>query len=171
MAWNNVLCMYYSRTGNTKRAMEGIARSLNAELVELSDGVDRSGTKGWLRSGLDAVRRSSPKVQFKTKWPLSDYRLVIVGTPVWAGRCSAPVRGFLKQNGRDIRNAAYVATRGSEDKNEEVFQQMDLYTPCGHRAAVSLRVGSVGWEFWQEDFVRQAREFLKEGRWQPPAEN
>ena len=171
MAWNNVLCMYYSRTGNTKCAMEEIARSLNAELVELSDGVDRSGTKGWLRSGLDAVRRSSPKVQFKTKWPLSDNRLVIVGTPVWAGRCSAPVRGFLKQNGRDIRNAAYVVTRGSEDKNEEVFQQMDLYTPCGHRAAVSLRVGSVGWEFWQEDFVRQAREFLKEGRWQPPAEN
>lgn len=171
MAWNNVLCMYYSRTGNTKRAMEGIARSLNAELVELTDGVDRGGTKGWLRSGLDAVRRSSPKVSFKTRWPLSDYRLVIVGTPVWAGRCSAPVRGFLKQNGRNIRNAAYVVTRGSEDKNEEVFQQMDFYTPCGHRAAVSLRVGSVGWEFWQEDFVRQAREFLKEGRRQPPAEN
>ena len=38
MAWNNVLCMYYSRTGNTKRAMEEIARALDAELVELEDG-------------------------------------------------------------------------------------------------------------------------------------
>ena len=160
MAWNNVLCMYYSRTGNTKRAMEEIAKALNAELAEIQDGVDRSGAKGWLRSGLDAVRRSSPKVKFKTKWPLSDYRLVIVGTPVWAGRCSAPVRGFLKQNGR-------VVTRGSEDKNEEVFQQMDLYAPCGHRTAVSLRVGSVGYDFWQEEFLRQTQEFLKEGRWRP----
>ena len=70
MAWNNVLCMYYSRTGNTKRAMEEIARALDAELVELEDGVDRSGAKGWLRSGLDAVRRSSPKVKYKSKWPL-----------------------------------------------------------------------------------------------------
>jgi flavodoxin len=155
--------MYYSRTGNTKRAMEEIARALDAELVELEDGVDRSGAKGWLRSGLDAVRRSSPKVKYK--WPLSDYRLVIVGTPVWAGRCSAPVRGFLKQNGRDIRNASYVITRGSEDKNEDVFQQMDLYAPCGHRTAASLRVGSVGYEFWQEEFLRQTQEFLKEGRW------
>lgn len=171
MAWNNVLCVYYSRTGNTKRAMEEIARALDAELAELSDGVDRSGVGGWLRSGLDAVRRSSPKVKFKTKWPLSDYKLVIVGSPVWAGRCSAPARGFLKQNGRDLRNAAYVITRGSEDKYEEVFQQMDLYAPCGHRAAVSLRPGDVGCEFWQEEFVRQAREFLKEGRWQPPGEN
>ena len=140
MAWNNVLCMYYSRTGNTKRAMEEIAKALNAELAEIQDGVDRSGAKG---------------------------RLVIVGTPVWAGRCSAPVRGFLKQNGRDIRNASYVVTRGSEDKNEEVFQQMDLYAPCGHRTAVSLRVGSVGYDFWQEEFLRQTQEFLKEGRWRP----
>lgn len=171
MAWNNVLCVYYSRTGNTKRVMEEIARALDAEVAELTDGVDRSGVGGWLRSGLDAVRRSSPKVKFKARWPVSDYRLVIVGTPVWAGRCSAPARGFLKQNGRDLRNAAYVITRGSEDKNEEVFQQMDLYAPCGHRAAVSLRPGDVGCEFWQEEFVRQTQEFLKEGRWQPSGEN
>ena len=169
MAWNNVLCMYYSRTGNTKRTMEEIAKALNAELVEIQDGVDRGGAGGWLRCGLDAVRRSSPKVRFTTKWPLSEYRLVIVGTPVWAGRCSAPVRGFLKQNGRDLRNASYVVVRGCEDKNEEIFQQMDLYTPCGHRTAVSLRRGSVGCEFWQEEFLRQTQECLKEGRWQPPA--
>lgn len=164
MAWNNVLCMYYSRTGNTKSAMEEIAKALNAELVELQDGVDRSGALGWLRSGLDAMRRSSPKVKYQTKWPLSDYRLVIIGTPVWAGRCSSVVRGFLKQHGKELRNASYVITRGSEDKNEEVFQQMDLYAPCGHRTAVSLRSGSVGYAFWEEEFLRQTQEFLKEGR-------
>ena len=49
MAWNNILCVYYSRTGNTKRAMEEIAHALNAELVELRDGVDRGGWRGWLR--------------------------------------------------------------------------------------------------------------------------
>lgn len=167
-----ILCVYYSRTGNTEKLVREIAQELKCECVRLDDGVDRSGLAGWLRSGMQAMARQTPEVgDIKTVLPLSAYDLVVIGTPVWAGRCSAPVRGFLKQNGRDIRNAAYVATRGSEDKNEEVFQQMDLYTPCGHRAAVSLRVGSVGWEFWQEDFVRQAREFLKEGRWQPPAEN
>ena len=161
MAWNNVLCMYYSRTGNTKRAMEEIARALDAELVELEDGVDRSGAKGWLRSGLDAVRRSSPKVKYKSKWPLSDYRLVIIGSPVWAGRCSSVVRGFLKQHGGELRNASYVLTRGTEDRNEEVFVQMDRYTPCGHQTAVSLRLDSVGYTFWEEEFLRQVREFLK----------
>ena len=158
---SDVLCIYYSRTGSTRAAMEEIARELGAELVELRDGVNRSGARGWLRCGMDAMRRTCPQAEKpETKRPLSDYRLVIIGSPVWAGRCSSVARSFLKQYGKELQNAAYVLLRGSEDKNEEVYDQMDLYTPCGHRAAVSLRSGSVGYAFWQEEFLRQVRDFL-----------
>ena len=159
---SDILCVYYSRTGHTKQAMEEIAQALDAELAEISDGMDRSGALGVLRSGLDAMRRTTrPIKSFQPRRPLESYRLVIVGSPIWAGRCSSVVRGFLKQYGKMISNAAYVVTRGSEDRNEDVFDQMDLYTPCGHQAAVSLRKGSVGYAFWQEEFLRQVREFLK----------
>jgi len=159
----DVLCMYYSRTGNTKQTMQEIAEALDAELVELQDGIDRSGWGGWLRSGLDAVRRTTRRIKsLKTERKLSDYRLVIIGTPVWAGRCSSVARGFLKEYGKDIQNAAYVLLRGSEDRNEEIFEQMDMYTPCGHVAAVSLRRGSVGYAFWSEEFMRQVQEFLNQ---------
>ena len=158
---SDVLCIYYSRTGSTRAAMEEIARELGAELVELRDGVNRSGARGWLRCGMDSMRRTCPQAEKpETKRPLSDYRLVIIGSPVWAGRCSSVARSFLKQYGKELQNAAYVLLRGSEDKNEEVYDQMDLYTPCGHRAAVSLRSGSVGYAFWQEEFLRQTRDFL-----------
>lgn len=157
----DVLCMYYSRTGNTKKTMEEIAQALDADLVELQDGVPRSGVGGWLRCGLDAMRRTTKPIRpFKTERPVREYRLVIVGSPVWAGRCSSVVRDFLKRYGKDLQNAAYVITRGSEDRNEEVFEQMDLYVPCGHRTAVSLRSGSVGYAFWEEEFMRQVRDFL-----------
>lgn len=157
----DVLCMYYSRTGNTKKTMEEIAQALDADLVELQDGMPRSGVGGWLRCGLDAMRRTTKPIRpFKTERPVREYRLVIVGSPVWAGRCSSVVRDFLKRYGKDLQNAAYVITRGSEDRNEEVFEQMDLYVPCGHRAAVSLRSGSVGYAFWEEEFMRQVRDFL-----------
>ena len=56
----------------------------------------------------------------------------------------------INRERKELQNAAYVLLRGSEDKNEEVYEQMDLYVPCGHRAAVSLRSGSVGYAFWQE---------------------
>ena len=158
---SDILCIYYSRTGSTRDAMTEIAQTLDAELVELKDGVNRSGFGGWLRCGMDAMRRTCPPVETpETRRPLSDYRLVIIGSPVWAGRCSSVVRSFLKQYGKELQNAAYVLLQGSEDKNEEVYDQMDLYVPRGHRAAVSLRSGSVGYAFWQEEFLRQTRDFL-----------
>lgn len=80
-----MLCVYYSRTGNTRTAMEEIAKALGAELAELQDSVDRSGWGGWLRCGVDAMRRTLPPVKCTARFPLTDYRLVIVGSPVWAG--------------------------------------------------------------------------------------
>ena len=55
----DVLCIYYSRTGNTKRVMETIAKEMDAELLALTDGVERSGLRGWLRSGMDAMKLST----------------------------------------------------------------------------------------------------------------
>ncbi len=159
---SEILCIYYSRTGHTRASMEEIARTLGAELAEVQDGVERGGWGGYLRCGADAVRKTCRRVRpLETRRPLEQYRLVIVGTPVWAGRCSAPIRSFLKEYGRRLRAAAYVITRKSADRNEEVFDQMDRYVPCGHAAAVSLRSGSVGYAFWQEEFLRQVREALR----------
>ena len=159
---SDILCIYYSRTGNTKKAMEEIAAALDAELVELRDGVDRGGWRGWLRCGLDAMRKSTrPVAPVETARPLGEYRLVILGTPVWAGRTSAVMRAFLKDRGGEIANAAYVLTRSSGAQYQEVYRQMDLSVPAGHRAAVSLRSGDVGVAFWQEEFLRQVRAFLE----------
>ena len=157
----DVLCIYYSRTGKTKQAMEEIAQALDGELLELRDGVDRAGWKGFLRSGLDAMRKDThPLEPVEPARKLGDYRLVILGTPVWAGRCSSVMRGFLKQYGRQLPNTALVITRGGESRYTEVFRQMDGYLPERHIAAVSLRMDSVGCHFWEEDFLRRVREFL-----------
>ena len=72
----DILCMYYSRTGATRQAMTEIAQALDAELVELTDGVDRQGARGYLRSGMDAMRRATlPLAPYETERPLSEYRL------------------------------------------------------------------------------------------------
>lgn len=159
----DILCMYYSRTGATCQAMTEIAQALDAELVELTDGVDRSGARGYLRSGMDAMRRATLPLQpYETERPLSDYRLVILGTPVWAGRCASPVRGFLKRRGLELERVAYVLTRKSSRKYEDVYHQMDQYTARPHLLEVSLRPGSVGYEFWRDKLVGEVRRYLDE---------
>lgn len=158
---SDVLCIYYSRTGITAKAMEEIGRALDAEVVAIRDGAARRGLMGALRCGLDAMKKDcAPVRSFETERPLEDYRLVILGTPVWAGRCSSVIRSFLKAYGNKLDRVGYVVTRCSEGRYEDIYRQMDGYTNADHVCAVSLRDGSVGYCFWQEEFLRQAREYL-----------
>ncbi len=160
---SEVLCIYYSRTGRTRYAMEEIAKALDAELVEITDGEDRSGWKGYLHAGMEAMRRATRPLQpFKTEKNLEDYRLVVVGTPIWAGRCSSVIRGFLKRRGLELSRVAYITTRGGERRYEEIYDQMDQYTAAPHVVAHSLRVGDVGYEFWRDKFIQEAQHYLEE---------
>ena len=162
---HDILCIYYSRSGNTRAAAEEIAAALDAELAEITDAQDRSGLKGYFRSGLDAMRRTvQPIDPLQTERPLTDYRLVILASPVWAGRCSSVVRAFLRTYGQRLQAVSYVVTRSGEGKFQDVYRQMDQYVTDPHLTDVSLRLDSVGCDFWREEFLRQTREVLSGGR-------
>ena len=138
--------------------MQEIAQELKCEILKLDDGIDRSGLRGWLRSGLQAMARRLPAVKpLETNLPLSIYDLVIIGTPVWAGRCSSPVRSFLVEYGGELRQVAYVITRSSDLRYEEVFDQMDLYVPTPRVSAVTIRPNTVGSTFWRDEFLISIR--------------
>lgn len=156
----DIVCIYYSRTGKTERAMREIAQALDCELAEVHDRVRRGGALGWLRCGMDAMRKKTRAVsRLETKRPLWEYKLVILGTPVWAGRCSSVIRGLLKRRGYEMADVAYVITHGSEEQYREVFEQMDLYLQKPHVADVSLRLGSTGYVFWRDQFLKACADF------------
>ena len=160
---SDVLCIYYSRTGRTRYAMQDIAKALDAELVEITDGQDRSGWRGYIRSGMEAMRRATRPLQpFHTEKPLSEYRLGVIGTPIWAGRCSSVVRAFLKRRGLEMSHVGYITTRSGDKRFEEIYDQMDQYTAAPRLIAHSLRVGAVGYEFWRDKFIQEARHYLDE---------
>ena len=160
---HDILCIYFSRSGNTRAAAEQIAAALDAELAEITDAQDRSGLKGYFRSGLDAMRRTvQPIDPLQTERPLTDYRLVILASPVWAGRCASPVRALLMEGGGELPRVGYVLTRAGSRKYEEIYGQMDRYLPAEHQLAVSLRPGSEGYDFWLGDFVQNVQRLLAE---------
>ena len=158
---SDVLCIYYSRTGKTRQAMEEVAEALDAELVKITDGQDRRGFKGFMLSGMEAMRKSTrPLKPFVTEKDLEEYRLVIIGTPVWAGRCSSVVRALLKRRGLEMKRVAYLLTRDSDKRYEEVYDQMDQYVSKPRIAAGSVRVGDVGYAFWRDKFIQEVKAFL-----------
>ena len=93
------------------------------------------------------------------KRQLWEYKLVILGTPVWAGRCSSVIRALLKRRGFEMADVAYVITHGSEEPYREVFDQMDLYLQKPRIAEVSLRPGSTGYVFWRDQFLKACADF------------
>jgi flavodoxin len=108
----NTLVVFYSRTGNTRRAAERLAKALDADLEEIREARDRAGMAGFLRSGYEAVARQCPPILPPRKAP-RDYARVVLGTPVWAGRMASPVRSFLQGHGQDLRRLALFATCGA----------------------------------------------------------
>ena len=159
---SELLCLYYSRTGHTRDAALEIAEALGAEAVEITDGVDYSGAGGFLRAGRSAMAsKTLPLEPYETQRPLHEYRLVILATPVWAGRCASPIRGLLKRRGLEMERVAYVLTRASGKRYEEVYEQMDQYTAKKHVLAVSLRPGDTGYSFWRDGFIQDVRRYLE----------
>ena len=75
---SDILCVYYSRTGRTEKAMGEIAQALGAELVKIEDGQDRSKLRGYLRSGLEAMsKKLCPIAPVQTERPLQEYLSLI----------------------------------------------------------------------------------------------
>ena len=141
-----------------------IADAVGAEIVAIDDGADRNGWRGRLRAGKDAMRRTTaPLKPFTTQRNIEDYKLVIVGTPVWGGRCSSPIRGLLKRRGLEMSRVGYVLTRSSNRRCESVYDQMDLYTAEKHILEVSLQPGSVGYTFWRDKFISDVQKYLETG--------
>ncbi|MCC7568143.1 MAG: flavodoxin domain-containing protein [Candidatus Methanofastidiosa archaeon] len=120
-----ILVLYYSRTGTTRAVAESVASSLSADLEEVTEPQSRKGLLGYLRSGFQAFRRIvvplNPLVH-----EVAAYDLVVIGTPVWAGRLSSPVLSLVRLHGADMASVAWFCTcGGSGDKaRDEILREL-----------------------------------------------
>lgn len=111
------LVVVYSRTGNTLSVAKRIAKELDANLEIIKDKTNREGILGFLRSGYESVRKKVPAI-VEPKYDPRDFDLVIIGTPIWAGSMSSPVRAYILRFHGQFKRVAFFATSagGSHDK-------------------------------------------------------
>ena len=106
------LVIYYSRSSVTKKIAEVIAKEINADIEEIIDTKKRSGIIGFIKSGYEATYDKLTKIE-DIKSNLESYDLIILGTPVWAGKPSTPATTFIKKYHTRIKNLAVFITHGS----------------------------------------------------------
>ena len=148
-----ILVAYYSRTGTTKKVAQALAQKMGAEVEEIKDTVNRNGVKGFLISGRDAMRRKLVKLK-PLKLNPSEYDLVIVGTPVWAGNISAPVRTYIAENTGRFKKAAFFCTMGGSG-DEKTFAEMEAIIEQKPAGTLALKMREVA----ENNFEKQIQEF------------
>ncbi len=117
------LIAFYSRTGTTKKIAKVLAEKLGADLEEIKDTVDRSGIKGYLISGRDAMKKKITKLE-PARFNPADYDLTIIGTPIWGGNMSVPTRTYISEQKYNFKSTAFFCTMGSSG-NEKTFSEME----------------------------------------------
>ena len=134
-----VLMAYYSRTGITRQTTEKIAEALReagaeVEVEEIVEAKNRSGIRGWLGAGGDAMAKRATPIDLVKADPAA-FDLLAIGTPVWAWTVSAPVRTFCESHGDKAKQVAFYCTMGgSGDKG--AFKAMEAL--CGKTPVATL---------------------------------
>jgi flavodoxin len=118
------LVVYYSKTQKTKAVAERIAREMGADIEEIRE-VNRR--RGNVRSAFDAIFRRMPAIQAMSH-SLSDYDLVVVGTPVWAQGPAPAIQVFLSSANLQGKPVALFCTMGGMG-DKRTFAKMEGLLP------------------------------------------
>lgn len=104
------LVVYYSRTGNTRRLAHELRDLTEADVEELAEATDHTGTLGWVRCATEALLRRRPALLAPVHDPRR-YDLVFVGGPVWMGRLAPAVRAYVADLGHASSRLAFFSTQ------------------------------------------------------------
>jgi flavodoxin len=130
------LVAYYSQTGNTKKVAEALAEHLNADTEAIV-----SDSKGMARLAMQAFLRIHAKIGPTTK-DAGSYDLVVVGSPVWAGRMSSPIRTYVAHNRNKFASVAFFCTHGNPGSEASVKMLESMETLSGKKAVGMLDVAA-----------------------------
>ena len=121
----SVLVAYYSRSNVTKKLAQAIASETDADIEEIVSKVKYDGKIGYMRGGKDAISEKIIDLE-PFEFDPSDYDLVYLGTPVWAGKSSTPLISYIKQNEGKFNNVKFFVTAGGSGF-ESTVEQLEKY--------------------------------------------
>ena len=118
------LVIYYSRTGNAKFAAETMAEELGADMEEVIDLKNRQGRLAYLPAGRDAMRGIETEIAETRKSP-TDYDLIVIAQPVWAGSPTPAIRTYLNKNDLSGKKVALFFS----DSSNQAIEKAKLLIP------------------------------------------
>lgn len=135
---SKILVVYYSWTGHTQEVADAIAAALGADVERIRESRPRSGWLGYLATAWEVLREHLVPIKVLEKDPFA-YDLLVIGTPVWVGRMSTPVRSFIVGERHKFKRIALFCTQGGANEQIALPQIASL---CGKEPVATLAVSS-----------------------------
>lgn len=140
----DVLVVYFSRMGYTKKIAYEQANKIGAEIIEIKAKEKTENTSGFWWCGRYGM--------YKWRMPIEDidvdlkkYKKIIIVSPIWVFDISAPIREFCYKYSKDISNVEYIFTHYMNAKFENVANELDeiLNKKRGSFTSVCVRLGKI----------------------------
>ena len=108
------LVIYYSLNGNTKKYAMEIAKEMNADLFEIKTqkSLPKNKSGQMFIGGMQASLGLKPALSNKLDG-LDQYNKIIIGTPIWAGKCAPAIASFLAKYNIHNKVIGVFTTSGS----------------------------------------------------------
>ncbi|MBI5680809.1 MAG: NAD(P)H-dependent oxidoreductase [Methanobacterium sp.] len=122
------IILYYSRSKKTSEVAETLADELSADIIEIKDLKDRKGPLNYIATSFDAMAENKTNIIPSTV-DLSEYGLVYIGTPVWAGKPSPAIITLIDKcnfHGKDVILFATLGRSGGSKTIERLREKIEL---------------------------------------------
>lgn len=122
---DKTLIVYYSRTGKTRLLCEVLHQHISSDILEvkpLDDGRYRPGRIGYYTAAFDSVfNRYIPIVPEEPDF--SSYSSIIIVSPVWNWKLSAPIRTLIHDNKNrfDGKKMIFITNANEEVTKYEMY--------------------------------------------------
>lgn len=110
------LVVYFSNFGNTQVIAEHIQKRLNADVLRLEPVVKYPQDRALFAAQMNAeiVAKNYFPALVKEKLDLSQYDVIVVGSPVWNGRAMPTILSFLSKNDFTGKTVYFFSTYSGE---------------------------------------------------------
>ncbi len=164
----DVLVLYYSRSGNTEAMAREIARKFQADIIKLTAESYTLDFKGWINANIDAWNQNPTVIEPETI-DISNYNLIILGSPIWYFRPAPPLWTFVEKNNFQGKAVVLFNTFNSRFKSEEIHKFQKLIDNKGGRFLdhVYVRRGRVYNQISGNELIKKVQELLntKDSNW------
>ncbi|MCI0503230.1 hypothetical protein L0Y65_00800 [Candidatus Micrarchaeota archaeon] len=162
-----ILYAYFSRTGNNAILAKEICKSLDCTLERIEADADLLSMFTMMRLAIGALLGIMPRIKEPKENP-SEYDLLIIGTPAWAGEFPSPAKAYLRKKKGNVKRYAIASLSGSGNNPKMLGQIRQV---MGAEPAAVMEIGMpktekpsmdavIGADYLQNECGREIEEFI-----------